>query len=317
MHAPRTLLWLCCLLPTLAFASNTVNRVVAIVNDDVITENELQRATQMLSPQLAQRGASVAARQTALESLIDERLLGSAMRKASLEVSEDEYQTALQAFLRERRLTEGQLRTALAQQGVTMDSFKQRLMNEIKQMKFLQEQVGSRIALSDEEMRAFYERNPGAFATARTRQSRVRVGEIFLGAPAQATAKAQRAVQQKAQRIAREAQHGDFAAVAKQHSEGPEAAQGGELGIVDPTQMHPRVAAAIAQLRIGAVSAPIRSQRGWHILKLLDRSASGDDDFARVKPQIQAALYQRKMRDAIEQYVAELRAQAYIEVVRR
>lgn len=317
MRYARNVLWLCCVLPTLALASSTVNRVVAIVNDDVITENELQRATQMLSPHLTQRGTGTVARNTALETLIDERLLGSAMRKATLEVSEEEYQTALQNFLRERHLTEAQLRTALAQQGGAMEGFKQRLMHEIKQMKFLQEQVGSRIALSDEEMRAFYERNQETFANARSRQSRVRVGEIFLAAPATATAKDQRALQHKAQRIAQEAQHGDFAAVAKQSSEGPEAAQGGDLGIVDPTQLHPRVAAAIAQLRVGAVSAPIRSQRGWHILKLLDRSTSHDDDFARVKPQIQAALYQRKMRDAIEQYVAELRAQAYIEVVRR
>ncbi|MBI2346071.1 MAG: peptidylprolyl isomerase, partial [Deltaproteobacteria bacterium] len=89
---------------------------------------------------------------------------------------------------------------------------------------------------------------------------------------------------------------------------------GGELGVVEPTTLHPQVARAIARMQVGEVSDPIPSQTGYHILKLLDRGATSGADYQRLKEQIQQVIYQQKMAGAIEQYVRQLRQKSYVEI---
>lgn len=297
------------LFPVAAHAAQLVDRVVAIVNNDVITEQELTQAMAMFQMQVRVPTGNV--RKLTLEKLIDDRLLKQSIDQANVAVSDEELAQAMQGFLQERGLSESRLQGALAARGVSLAQFQQQLTEQLKQMKFVQTTVGQNVHMSDAEMQNFYQRHRGEFS----QTGRVRVAEILLIIPPSADAKAQEDVHRRATKLAAQAHSKDFAGMARKHSDGPERAQGGDLGVIDPATLHRQVAHAIARLQVGDVSEPIRSAKGYHILKVLDRGGAGSADFKRLQPQIQQALYQSKMQDALEQYLGKARTKAYIKVV--
>lgn len=299
-----------------ASAGKLVNRVVVVVNNNAIIQSELDQMMATMVPQLQKAGgahavAFMSARRQAVEQLIDDTLMREQMHKADIAVSDQDVDAALKNFLLERNITKEQLQGALAQQGIAMHQFLKRISDELLQMKFIQQEVGQKISLSDEELRQYYQRNRGKF----DQSGKVRVSEIVLTLPEESNDKAQRQLLKKALKVARQAKQGHFAQMAKKHSNGAEASTGGDLGVVDPTTLHPKVRTALLRLKVGQVSQPILSDKGYHILTVTDRGSTGDEDFARLKPQIHQALYQEKMAGAIQQYLAELRAKAYIEVM--
>lgn len=309
MNTRRWILIASLLFPCAGHTAQLVDRVVAIVNNDVITEQELTQAIALFQMQVRAPTGNV--RKLTLEKLIDDRLLKQSIDQANVAVSDEELAQAMQGFLQERGITETQLQGALAARGVAMGQFQQQLADQLKQMKFIQTTVGQNVHMSDAEMKNFYQRHRGDFAQA----GRVRVAEILLTIPETADAKAQESVHKRARKLAAQARSKDFAEVARKHSSGPERAQGGDLGVIDPATLHRQVAHAIARLQVGDVSEPIRSARGYHILKVLDRGSAGNADFKRLQPQIQQALYQSKMQDALAQYLGKARTKAYIKIV--
>lgn len=305
---------LCLVLCSSTAFAETVDRVVAVVNGEAITRSDLDHAMAVRLPQIVRSASREAAfysvRRQALERLIDEKLLHQAMKKSKLEVEPEETERALEGWLRQRKLTRQQLQSALQQQRIPMETFLKHVEDEVRQMKFVQQEVGRRVRITEQEMEDYYRRHKGEFKSS----GRVRVGQIILAFAPAMDAKQRANLQKKAQEIARQARQGDFAALAKAHSEGPKAAEGGDLGIVDPTTLHPEVAGTLARMQVGEVSDPILSKVGYHIIKLIDRGSTADTDFERLKDEIQQALYQQKMEGAIAQYVSQLRQRAYVEI---
>lgn len=304
---------LCCL--TIARIANAeiVDRVVAVVNGEAITQSDLDQMMASRLPEMLRatdrQAAFHSARRQAVEQLVDERLLAQAMKRTKMEVAPDEMDRAFEGFLQQRKMTRPQLEAALHQQGIPMEVFTQRIEEEVRQMKFVQQEVGRRVKISEQEMEEYYRTHMGKFKTS----GRVRIAEILLAFAPGTDTTAREALRRRATGIVREIrQGGDFATLAKAHSKGPRAQEGGDLGIVDPTTLHPRVAQTMARLQVGEVSEPIPSKVGYHIIKLIDRGSTTGADYERLKDQIQQALYQEKMRGAIHQYVRQLRQRAYI-----
>ena len=226
--------------------------------------------------------------------------------------SDEEIDAAYRQFLKERRMSEGQLRSALASRGMTLSGLQQRIAGELRQMKYVQSEVGKNVQLNEREMRDFYRRSTGKHDAMAQRR---RVSQIFLPFGEETNEKNEAALLKKAQKISRSARNGDFAKLAKKHSAGPEAAEGGDLGVVNPRDLHPSLGGALSRLNVGQVSRPIRTERGLHILKVTGTAPDSDKEYAKYKPQIQQALYQTKMTGALEQFVSKLRAKAYIEIL--
>ncbi|MBI4366159.1 MAG: peptidylprolyl isomerase, partial [Deltaproteobacteria bacterium] len=262
-----------------------VGRVVAVVNGEVITLADLDRAMGAHLAQILQSPDRDAAfhsvRHQALERLIDERLLRHAMTKSKIAVEPEELDLAFEGFLRDRKLTRAQLEAALRQQGLPMTQFRERMEDELRQMKFVQQELGRRVKISEQELRDYYEQHMGQFRAS----GKVRVAQILLPFTAGMDAAARAGLQRRAEEMARAARQGDFAALAREHSQGPKAAEGGDLGVVDPTALHPQIRRAIMRMAVGEVSAPIPSKIGYHIIKLLDRGSTTGSDFERLKDQ--------------------------------
>lgn len=295
---------------TLAQAAHIVDKVVAIVNNDVITQQQVDGLLAGMGAAPQQPGTATGSlRSRVIERLIDERLLQQAMATEHVELTTEELQAAVNQFLAANRLNRSQLQSALASRGMSLDAFQQQMAGQMRQMKFIQSKLGNDIQMSDNELRNFYHRHVGP----QSRQPHAmtyHISEIVLARPARDPQSALK----KAERLALAARRGDFAKVAKAHSTSTTAAEGGERGAVALTDLRPELSTAVQRLRVGQVSDPIVTDDGIVILKLNAARSPADDDFATRKSQIQQALFQDKMTDALEQYLGKLRAKAYIEL---
>ena len=297
------------LLTSTAHTKTIVNRVIAVVNNDAITKSELDQTMTVIGA--GRKGVTAAQiKQEALSRLIDEHLLRQAMSRSKIVVSDADLAAAYRQFLKERNLTDAKLRRIIAARGMPFSAFQQQLSMQIKQGKFLQTEIGRNIHISEAELRDFYRRNVKQFATS----GRVRIAQILIPCKDPNDPKMRNKAYRKALKIAQKARHSDFAEVARKYSSGPEAADGGDMGVFDFANLDPNIASEIKRLRVGVVSEPILSAKGYHILKVLDRGNTNNLDFTQMKPQIEKALYQQKMSGALEQYIGRLRSNAYIDI---
>ncbi|MBI2343059.1 MAG: peptidylprolyl isomerase [Deltaproteobacteria bacterium] len=301
------------MMATPALSAQLVDRVVAIVDNDVITQQELDQVLADFRGNGSGRGGT-ATRHAAIEQLIDDRLIKREMDKGDVTIDDAELTEALRRFLQQNGITRDQLQQALAQRGMSMEGFERQISGQLRQMKFLQSTLGNEIQLSERELYNLYLRQQHRPTTASS-LAQIRFAEIFLSFTDDATPRDQRRTVREAKKLAAAARAGDFAAVAKKHSQSPTAASGGDHGLVAIENLDPVLATASRRLGIGQVSDPIVTGRGVYIVKVLERPAAGQKDFEQYRPVLQQALYQSKMSGALTQYLGRLRAKAYIEIL--
>lgn len=145
-----------------AAASNAeiVDRVVAVVDGDVITLSELDNIVNMKtksSPKGSQRREI--ARREVLDQMIDEVLLNQAIEKAKITVNDDDLARAIANVLRQNKITIEQLHADLARKGISFENYKKQLMVQIRYIKFINQVIGTQIKISERELRDYYERN--------------------------------------------------------------------------------------------------------------------------------------------------------------
>jgi peptidylprolyl isomerase len=160
---------------------------------------------------------------------------------------------------------------------------------------------------TDADIQAAYDANRDSFMAPR----QYRLQQIFLGSARDGDKKAQDAAQKKAQDVARKAKArgAKFDDLAKEHSEHRDsAARGGDIGWVADPQLVPEIRAQVAGMAVGEVSDPIRTEGGWHIVRLAETRPAGPRPLAEVRDTIVAALRQRKVQENEQAYLADLLA---------
>ena len=156
---------------------------------------------------------------------------------------------------------------------------------------------------SDADVSAAYERVKAQLNIAATYQ----VAQIFLPVAPDANAAAVAAVRTKAAELATQARGGDFATLAKAHSQDAySAAQGGEVGNLPLLQLLPETREVVAQMQLNQVSEPVRSTSGFHVLKLLGSQPERPATLQEVKPTLQAALREQRQQELVNEYLSKL-----------
>ena len=259
--------------PSLALAQGL--RVVARVNDDAITDFDLQqrvlfaiRTTGLQdSPDLRQRMAAQILRQ-----MVDERLQIQDAKKLGLKATDAELQQRFNDIERAAGMSRGQFRQYLQSVGVPFDIAIQQIEAQIAWTKIMRRKVIPQVDISEAEIDDALNRMRGNVG-----KTESRVAEIFV--PVDRADLADEA-KRRADRIMEQLRRGaPFGAVAQQFSQGATAQAGGELGWVLPGSLDPTLDAAVERLQLRQYSYPIRSTSGWHILYVIDRRA-----FAATRP---------------------------------
>lgn len=296
--------------PTVAAAA-VVDHIVAVVNNEAITDRDVTLAMRrQLSPD-AKKGALAANRKEAMEILIQDKLLAQAMGNANIVVNEEDINRAIRNVMAQYGMSSmDQLRAAVSRQGMSFDQYRDNMKKHIQQVKFINNEIGSQVKISDQDLEDYYRQHMKKFSGT----SAVHIAEIVFPIPEHMAADEAKALEARVKEVAAKLNATNFKAMARKYSKGPNPDQGGDLGVVDPKTLPSEVGNALLSMRSGDVSPPIVSKTAITFVMVLEGSDATDRDFERLKDQIYSILYDQRMQDAIKSYVAQLRQNAYVQI---
>lgn len=265
-----SLMALCALAPGTASAQiQTLDRVVAVVDDDVVMASELQRRLQTIVAQI--RAQQVQAppmevlRRQVLEQLIIERLQLQMANRAGVTVSDAELEQAIARVQQNMGIGPEEFRRGLAADGMTIKAFRQQIRQELLIRRVEQGSVQRRIQITDQDIDNFLRSKEGEF----WKSPQYQLGHILIPVSSSAPADEVTQVRERAARVAEEARgSADFRQLAIANSAGQNALSGGDMGWRKTVELPTLFADALEGLGVDDVTEPFRSDAGFHILKI-------------------------------------------------
>ncbi|MGD9871651.1 MAG: peptidylprolyl isomerase [Thauera sp.] len=254
-----------------------VDRIVAVVNSEVITALQLRARIEQARRQLVRQGVElppdeVLERQL-LERLIVERAQVQLAQESGMQVDDATLTRAVERIAANNQLSLDQLRAALEQDGVSWDRFRDEIRTEILLTRLREREVDSRIVVTEAEIDNFIATNPDAFSG-----QEFAVAHILLRTPEGASPEQLEAVARRAEQVMARLRSGeDFARVAAEVSDAPDGLSGGGLGWRPLDRLPALFADAVRNLRPGETSPVMRSAAGLHIVRLVDVRGGGAD----------------------------------------
>lgn len=298
-------------------SAELVDRVVAVVNNEVITLSEVEAKVapevQRMQIPLAERAkAREQLQKAALDNLIGEKLLTGQVKELQIEVTSQEIDAGIQDVQQQNGMSAEQFQQELVRAGYSLQGYRDFMRDHMARMKLIQMKVRSQLKISDEDLRAEYAK----YARTQAQDVELRARHILVSVSPQASDAEVAKARAKAEEIAKEAQRPgvNFVELAKKRSEGPSAADGGDLGTFRRGVMVPAFERVAFALEEGKVSDPVRTQFGFHVIKVEERIPIGVRPFEELKEELRARLYQGQMERYTDQYVKELRKSAVVEV---
>lgn len=305
-----------CLLPPAA--AQETNRVVAVVGDDIITSLELERMVKAMQAQMAASGARrlditpQQLRRVALERLIEDKLFAQEVKRLGIKVSPQELEAFIQRIKKANRIDERTFLAQLSRQGLTPEEYRRQLKHDLLKQKLLNRQVKSQVVISDEQVEEFYKKHLDQFR----QMDQVRLRAIFLKVPPEASAATEEAIRQKAEKLRAEAvAKGNFAELARKYSQGPGAADGGELGPVASRDLMPQMRQALGALKPGQISPVLKIPGAYVFIQLLERSGESTIPLAQVKEQIRQHLEKQALERRYRKWMKELRDRTFVKIM--
>ncbi len=302
----------------LAARAELVDRVAAVVNNEVVALSEVeQRAAPELAKVAAERDPKKRATQRAelmkraLDVLIGEKLLEAQIKELNIEVTDQDVEAGMEDVRRQNNLEQEQFEQLLRQEGYTMASYKDFMRKHLARLKLINLKVRSKVKVSDEELKAEYAK----YSRMEGDDPEVHARHIVVQVQAKASPEEVEKARLKAAALAVEARKPgvEFAELAKKKSEGPSAPDGGDLGYFRRGVMIPEFERTAFNMKVGEVSEPVRTKFGWHVIKVEDRRSVAVKGFEDVKEQLKDSLLKNQLERYTEQYVQELRAGAMVE----
>jgi len=255
-----------------ALRDQFMDRIVAVVGEDVITQRELVDQIELTVQQLGQRGVRTPNRDTlirqVMERLVLERIQLQEAQRVGINIDELTLNQTMESIAAENGLTLFQLRDALEAEGVDFSSFRRQIRNELTIAQLRRRQVDNRLRIGDQEIDDLIAAESGAI----DRDVRYRLNQILVALPQGADSTTIGAAQRRAQELrARAMAAEDFASLAIQYSDAPDALEGGDLGWRNSGDLPALFARTAVLMRPGEVSEVLRSPSGFHVLKLVER----------------------------------------------
>jgi peptidyl-prolyl cis-trans isomerase SurA len=301
------------LFPGQAGSAVLLDRVVATVNDEVITWSELMNVINVEGksflegiPDDVKKQRIKELEKPFLNNLVEMKLQLQAAVKMGLNVNTEELAGAVADIKAKYSMTDEIFMNSLTAEGLTMQDYRRRLADQILLQKVVNFAVRSNIVVSDREIEEYYEANKDNFAG----KEKLSIRQIFFPKPDGESGRT--AVEEKARGISQRLAAGeDFAKLASEFSEGPSRQFGGDMGYISRGTVLKEVEDMAFALQVGEVSNPFWSPGGLHIIKVEDRIEGGT--LEQVKEKVSDIIYQQVFKSQYNEWRTGLRENAYVE----
>ncbi len=303
------------LVPVSGARSETISRIAAVVNDDIITTHQLEvKVAEHLSAEAGGQKLSAGEMETLrrglLSELVEEVLINQRIDELGLKVADEEIEAAVQDVQKQNNLTREQLIQALQLEGMTFEAYRENLGKQILRFKLLGREVQSKVEVTNQEIRDYFRTHLDDFRES----AYVRLARLSFPLPAKASADQREVVRGKAdEALSRLRQGEDFYSVLLS-STADQSAEGGDLGTFKAGELTTAFERAVQGLKEGEVSAVIETPDGFHILKVEERSSGTIRQFDAVQDEIQKAIADQKTEARFKEWAQSLRKNAYIDI---
>jgi peptidyl-prolyl cis-trans isomerase C len=291
---------------------------VAMVNGKPIKYADYQRQFSGIKQQLfTARGRPFTPedaeklKKSVLESLVSAELMTQEAEKKNVKVTDEEIDKQVQNITN-RLGGKEKLAAQLKLSNLSPQDFRKKIYQQIAMHKLLAQEFAAEVKITEKEMKTYYDEHPAEFKS----PEKVKMGHIQVIVGADANEEKHAAAKKKIKEAWARAKKGeDFAELAKEYSEGPSSAKGGDLGWVAKSNMLPEFEKVAFSLKPGQISEIFTTKYGYHIIKVYEFKEASEISYDEAKPKIQALLKKKKLRPWIKEHIKNLVSKAKVEIL--
>lgn len=301
-------------LPAAAQEIGSANKILVVVNDEVITQGDLDTALNSVVAELkneysgAELDAKVEeAKREYLNQMIEDKLILQEAKKLGVIVADDEVDERLKE-IKSKFPSEEIFYSEVQRAGISTEVLKNRYRENIMMGKLVNHEVREKVVVTPSEIEAYYKEHSEELKA----PAAVHLRGIMLRFDGQND---EAAVRQKADDIIRLIKEGrDFGELAKLYSQGLKAEEGGELGFVEKGQMRENFDKVIFNMKDGEVSAPLKADTGYFIFKVEEKRESYTRSLSEAREDIENIIFREKAQKRYKDWIAKLKRDAFIQV---
>ena len=295
-----------------------IDKIVAIVNGEIITLSELDRQRSRLRHETDTttnpwgNGAKVfESRRVILDRLIEEKIIDQQCKKLAIRVSPRDIDAAIEDVKRMNAVSEEQLKMALMADGLSWEDYRQELMKQIQRAKLASQVVRQEFAVDDERLKEFYLQHIERFKE----PDQIRVSHILIVIPLDADDLLVEALRHTGEMILDKLSRGeDFGELARLYSDDASAKNGGDLGFFKRGELLPQIERITFNLHPGQFRDLIRTNMGFHIVKVTDRKEGRVIPYEEVMEKVRNQYAQEESQRLYKAWLQEVKARSFIEV---
>ena len=302
-------------LPALAAEKQASEGKVAVVNGSVITQEDFHREMGHVLQRLASMGKSfddsqlLAIKKEVLEGLIHGELLYQESQRKGIKVEEVAINEQLET-LKKRFPSEDEFKTALNKMNLSEADIRSQIKKGLAIQQFITKHIAEKVTVSDKELKAYYDSHPDSFK----QPEQVRASHILIKVDPQADESQRAEARKKIEEIQQKLQKDeDFATLAKEPSQGPSSAKGGDLDYFRRGQMVKPFEEAAFALKPGEVSDLVETRFGYHLIKVIDKKPETTIPYEDIKEKVRQYLKDKKVHEEVGLYVKKLKEDAKVE----
>ncbi len=295
-----------------------IDKVIAIVNGEIITLSELERFRTRVreEPNTTAKPGERAARdlklkREILDHLITEKLVDQQCKKMAIKVSERDIDMAIEDVKRTNSFTDEQLKMALMGEKLSWEEFLERLREEVKRAKLLSRVIKHEITAGEDRLRSYYIKNIDRFKE----PDKIRASHILIATPQDADDLLLEALRYKGEIILDRLRRGeDFGQLAQVYSDDVTAQNGGDLGYFKRGELLPEFERVTVNLEPGQVSGLVRTKVGFHIIKVTEKKEGSVTPYEEVKNKVRNQYLEEESKRLFEDWLKKVKAESFIEV---
>lgn len=300
--------------------SEVLDRIVAVVNEDIILLSELEQRMAPYAQRIRQQGFDLDkerqmlfnVHKEMLNRLVDEKLTDQEIKRNDIQVDEAEIDGTIERIKAANSFTDEDLRRFLERDQMTMEQYREQIKEQVLRTRLVNYQVKSKIVITEEEIRDYYDSHPALYGGKRYYHLR----NILMRVPNLATDAEKQTVREQMQQIQSQVKVGEsFADLARTYSQGPTAADGGDIGEFAKETLAPEIQTALDGLAPGQVTAIVDTDQGFQLFYLEAVNQTEGKPIESVREEIHQKLFADVVNKKFTSWLEDLRSQSHIKII--
>ena len=305
--------------PPSAIGAELIDRIVAVVNNDLISLEDLnsqikpylEKLNTMGYPPDKQRQMTFKVREDALNQMIDQKLTDQEIARYKITASDKEVDNTIERIKKANSFTDEAFREALSKEGITVEEYRKKTKEQILRSTLVNREIKSKIVITKEDIKAYYDAHPDLYGF----EEKYRLANVLIKYPESPDPSSRMQTRQKMSDILQELKAGkSIDEVIQTFSDRTAKVQGGELGTFSISTLDPRIREALKDLTPGQYSGVVETDYGYQIFRLLDKVKTTTKTIEDATSEIENKLYKDIVDQKFSKWLEELRSRSHIKI---